>query len=137
VNFLWSGLNDDWNSFYLTLLSFRKKHPDKWPQAKDSYLGLKIGHWCVAQRIKNKSNKLQQLKKKKLNAINFKWKYFEDLTGLRFGRLRVVSLSGNTTNDQKKIWTCICDCGKESKSTSFRLKSGKHKSCGCLLVSAF
>lgn len=53
-----------------------------------------------------------------------------DLTGERFGRLTVISLSGRANNGAK-IWKCICDCGKEHFATTGNLLSGSTKSCGC------
>jgi len=48
-----------------------------------------------------------------------------DLTGLKFNRLKV----------QKRVagsfWGCICDCGNLISVSSYQLKSGKTKSCGC------
>ncbi|MCC9273543.1 MAG: alcohol dehydrogenase [Enterococcus aquimarinus] len=54
-----------------------------------------------------------------------------DLTGQRFGRLVVV----RETNERKSgyvVWECKCDCGEISFVTSWHLRSGNTKSCGCL-----
>lgn len=50
----------------------------------------------------------------------------KDIVGQRFGKLTVLKYNGNS------IWTCKCDCGKESNVTTSHLKSGHTKSCGCL-----
>lgn len=59
----------------------------------------------------------------------------KDLTGLKFGRLKVVKLVGK--NDKSGyIWECKCDCGK-IKNIKRRDLTKKHKptqSCGCLRV---
>lgn len=57
---------------------------------------------------------------------------FIDLTGLKFGRLTVLS-KGHKENGMI-YWNCECDC---NKGVSFEVKSvllryGKTKSCGCL-----
>ena len=49
-----------------------------------------------------------------------------DLTGQRFGRLRVVDFTG--MGGTSRIWLCICDCGAACP----HLRSGNTKSCGCL-----
>lgn len=67
------------------------------------------------------------LRRKKIS----KWqenKY--DLTGKKFGRLYVLS---TFVKNKVRFSHCICDCGKEINVRCFNLKSGKTKSCGCLL----
>lgn len=62
-----------------------------------------------------------------------------DLTGRRFGRLEVLSLS----HKQKKstsskvggsilFWRYRCDCGNEGVASGGNLKTGQTQSCGCL-----
>lgn len=55
---------------------------------------------------------------------------FIDLTGMRFGRLVVVSRAGTVKG--KATWNCQCDCGGVSVVPTTHLKSGNTKSCGCL-----
>ena len=55
---------------------------------------------------------------------------FIDLTGQKFGRLKVVSLF--TPLSRKTKWNCICDCGAERIVRGDGLRSGKSQSCGCL-----
>lgn len=56
-----------------------------------------------------------------------------DLTGMRFGRLTVVSRSKEITKNHKRVyWDCICDCGKQTSVDGWNLRSGYTKSCGCL-----
>lgn len=52
-----------------------------------------------------------------------------DLVGQVFGRLRVVSF--NRSENHRRYWNCICDCGKEKITNTGILKGGKVKSCGC------
>jgi len=54
-----------------------------------------------------------------------------DLTGQRFGRLVVLKQT-----EQKRYgetsWVCLCDCGKQTITTTGSLRSGACRSCGCL-----
>jgi hypothetical protein len=61
-----------------------------------------------------------------------KAKQYDDLVGLKFGRLTVISLSDYKTKQQKKYWVCECICGNKTIVNTDTLKSGKTKSCGCL-----
>jgi len=57
---------------------------------------------------------------------------YQDLTGVRFGRLVVIERCGSTPGrGGKPRWRCICDCGAEVMLPGARLKSGGNKSCGC------
>lgn len=53
-----------------------------------------------------------------------------ELTGQRFGRLRVVERAENRGHHVR--WRCICDCGAESIVGVDQLRSGDTQSCGCL-----
>lgn len=55
---------------------------------------------------------------------------FEDLTGKRFGRLKVIERVFNEKKNGTK-WMCECQCGKRVVVQSSDLKSGHTKSCGC------
>ena len=53
-----------------------------------------------------------------------------DLTGMRFGRLTVVS---KTRSESGRVaWLCKCDCGNETRPLTNCLLKGRSKSCGCL-----
>lgn len=54
-----------------------------------------------------------------------------DVTGLRFGRLRVLHRADNTRQGAAR-WLSICDCGRTTNSTGYNLTSGTTLSCGCL-----
>lgn len=56
---------------------------------------------------------------------------FIDLTGQRFGRLRVLSIAGKNKHSQL-LWRCKCDCGEECVSLGFVMRRGEKQSCGCL-----
>lgn len=53
----------------------------------------------------------------------------EDLTGKRFGRLRVISRAPNKNG--KPMWNCVCDCGTECVKAGGALRGGYTNSCGC------
>jgi hypothetical protein len=53
-----------------------------------------------------------------------------DLTGQRFERLVVVRLWDKTPSGS--IWEVRCDCGNTRYVRTGKLRSGEHKSCGCL-----
>lgn len=55
----------------------------------------------------------------------------KNLTGLRFGRLLVLSYAGQ--NDKgRSLWLCQCDCGQETTAIGKYLLNGDKQSCGCL-----
>ena len=54
-----------------------------------------------------------------------------DLTGQRFGRLKVTRLIGKDKS-QHQIWECLCDCGNVTVVCGGNLMNGHTKSCGCL-----
>lgn len=51
-----------------------------------------------------------------------------DITGQRFGKLTALRYIG------KRLWWCRCDCGKELLRCGKLMRTGKLKSCGCLIV---
>lgn len=55
---------------------------------------------------------------------------FYDLTGKRFGSL-VAETKEPPIGDGKTRWKCKCDCGNTYITTSYALRKGKAKSCGC------
>ena len=54
-----------------------------------------------------------------------------DLTGMRFGRLTVISHAGKASYGENR-WHCKCDCGTETIVFGNLLRNGSSKSCGCL-----
>ena len=54
-----------------------------------------------------------------------------DLTGDRFGRLVAIAPAGK--NDYgANLWRLDCDCGGTKVATTYRLRRGECRSCGCL-----
>jgi hypothetical protein len=54
-----------------------------------------------------------------------------DIAGKKFGKLTVLSREGY--NRFEAAWKCRCECGTETVLPGHRLRSGKTKSCGCLV----
>lgn len=57
---------------------------------------------------------------------------FRDLTGQRFGKLTVIEKMPQNNQNNKVVFLCKCDCGKETVAIGSMLYTGKVKSCGCL-----
>jgi hypothetical protein len=53
----------------------------------------------------------------------------KDITGLRFGRLRVIRRKGSERGTA--TWLCRCDCGTKTIVTGVGLRLGRTRSCGC------
>ncbi len=64
-------------------------------------------------------------RKRNKHAVNFK-----DITGMTFGKMRVISCAGKDKNNSA-IWNCICECGTEKIAVGYSLRIGAIKSCGC------
>lgn len=54
-------------------------------------------------------------------------KHFNDITGMRFGRLVAIEFCKSTNK-----WVCQCDCSNVTSVASGSLRFGITKSCGCL-----
>lgn len=52
-----------------------------------------------------------------------------DLTGMRFGRLSVISKTRSKSG--KVAWACKCDCGNKTETLTTELLRGRTQSCGC------
>lgn len=55
----------------------------------------------------------------------------KDISGLRFGRLEVISLCNYRNKDGRALWKCKCDCGNEIIVSSNSLLRKNTRSCGC------
>lgn len=56
-------------------------------------------------------------------------KFYEDLTGRRFGKLTVLQKSEKS--GRRLYWDCICDCGKQITVKGDHLRQNHQQSCGC------
>lgn len=54
---------------------------------------------------------------------------FVEITGERFGRLTAVR---PIRENGRFKWVCVCECGGETITTAYKLRSGHTQSCGCL-----
>ena len=52
--------------------------------------------------------------------------------GQQYGRLTVLRRSDERIN-KTPVWECKCKCGNLTLATSYQLRKGLKKSCGCLL----
>lgn len=57
----------------------------------------------------------------------------KDISGQRFGLLRVLSLSVRRRGGYA-FWLCECDCGRKAVKNGHHLRNGHTRSCGCLSV---
>jgi hypothetical protein len=57
----------------------------------------------------------------------------KNLVGNSYGRLTVISMSNERGLRGQIKWNCLCSCGISHVVTGESLRSGKSKSCGCLL----
>ena len=60
---------------------------------------------------------------------------FRDLTGMRFGRLTVISRAPShmyPSGRPRSMWNCVCDCGSSLQVDVTCLTTGRTRSCGCL-----
>ena len=60
-----------------------------------------------------------------------------DITGEKFGKLRVISRSFPNYKDGRARWLCRCSCGNTRVVIGKHLRSGSTKSCGCLVKENF
>jgi len=59
-------------------------------------------------------------------------KNFKDLTGFKYGRLKVLSCyMYNYGNVNRSTCDCICDCGNKKTYLTSNIVTGNVKSCGC------
>ena len=62
--------------------------------------------------------------------VNIKQKQFQDLTGMRFGRLVVIGFD-HMGKGGHTFWKCECDCGNITICQRSHLLHGDTISCGC------
>lgn len=59
----------------------------------------------------------------------------KDITGNKYGRLTVVSISGVRASNGGVRWNCMCDCGNYTTVAANNLTRGIVLGCGCLITS--
>ena len=57
---------------------------------------------------------------------------FIDLTGKKYGKLKVLKKSNQRTKYWSICWDCLCDCGNYIVVPGYRLRNGSKTNCGCL-----
>ena len=55
---------------------------------------------------------------------------FEDLTGKRFGKLKVISRREERDDHRRILWNCVCDCGNTIIAPCGQLRNGYRRSSG-------
>lgn len=71
-------------------------------------------------------------KRKRTNSSNKKC--FNDLTGRKFGKLTVLSMTEKRDSSRNIIWKCQCSCSGTIVYVPTRsLTSGRTTSCGCII----
>ena len=55
------------------------------------------------------------------------------MIGLKFNRL-LVQEQVESTKAGKRVYKCVCDCGKETRVVGSSLTKGHTQSCGCLRI---
>lgn len=54
-----------------------------------------------------------------------------NLTGKKFGLLNVIEFAGRNKHGDS-LWSCVCECGTQTKVRNRDLQTGNTRSCGCL-----
>lgn len=60
----------------------------------------------------------------------------EDIIGKKFNKITILDIVGKNKS-YNIIVKCLCDCGNTFETLYTRVKHGRTKSCGCLVVEAF
>lgn len=88
----------------------------------------KQAHWlCQCNKCKKYIVKSAHALQNGVNECDCKY----DLTGQKFGRWTVLSLSDKKTKNRGRIWQCKCECGTIKEVPAETLKKGESQSCGC------
>lgn len=57
-----------------------------------------------------------------------------NLAGKRYSKLVVLGLNLESRKDRQAYWDCRCDCGSMTTVPGYRLRTGRTRSCGCLMI---
>lgn len=91
------------------------------------YLGYKEERYPKMKKIN-----IRIEKEDNIGAMGSRIYRREDLTGKRFGKLKVLHIDKHHKISSKTTWYCICDCGEYKIASHQTLKAKKTESCGCL-----
>lgn len=58
--------------------------------------------------------------------------HFKDLSGMTFGKLKVIDRNFNYRNNKQTYWNCECECGSKVVVAALKLCSFQTTSCGCI-----
>lgn len=97
------------------------------------FCSKKCGDKVARQNCDKEKRRLYQIEyRKKNNVFQYKDRAI-DLTGKKFYKLTVINRSKDRGNKGEIKWDCKCDCGNNHTVSGNVLRSGKSKSCGCLV----
>lgn len=96
---------------------------------------LRICPECKKEELvrKDGSGKFCRSCRAKLNSRNRIGRYV-DIINHKFGNLLVVGIS-HQANNKVYYWNCTCKCGNSVTVSGSRLRTGKTRSCGCIVKS--
>jgi len=95
----------------------------------EKYQSGKYSHSMLAKEFNLHKSSIYRI----LTEKNIRNKYYKfNLSGLKFGKLNVISQCPIKTRYGDRYWNCICDCGNIKSAGKQQLLSGRTKSCGCL-----
>jgi len=66
-----------------------------------------------------------------MNIQNNEKPRYKDISGRRFGMLKVQKFAGSHVNGHHALWECLCDCGVVCTVRGSQLRAGHIVSCGC------
>lgn len=124
-----------------------KSRHDRLRAANKCINGPEVGNVSIRSGIEHgpvvSGGRCQRCVDAKKNGRQFKCRLFPidaklaripiNLTGHTFGRLSVSRLDGRAP-DGSNLWLCVCECGTECRVRATNLRSGKTRSCGCLVI---
>ncbi|MCH1976486.1 hypothetical protein MCG01_04980 [Enterococcus hirae] len=58
-------------------------------------------------------------------------KKYNDISGNRYGNIKVIEITDRRDKSRRIIWKCLCDCGTIFYCPSVVLSNGSKTHCGC------
>lgn len=95
-----------------------------------------ISKTSTARILKDYPLKKEEIRKLWHSKVAGKRRLVYDLTNQKFGRLTAIRPDYTPRKKHDTYWLCTCGCGKEHFVTSYHLRHGMIKSCGCLSAEA-